>query len=445
MIAYLLTDLTPAERRLVDALRSAWTCSTVQGVTGDEEADEEVLVSTASRGTRLPKPEELSTPPGRESSLLITSDTREEVRSVVRDIASAAHAGTPFHRMAVLYWQREPYASLISEQFAMADLPTAGPTAGRLAATPVGRMVKGMVDLAGGDLPRDEVTRWLTSCPVRSTTADFRPSRWDAISRDAGVVGGKEQWSERLARYAARQERTAKEQSEDLPEASRLRMEQSASEAWALRAFMLRLHDDLTPPKDGSDWRDFVEWVDGLIESGIWTPPRSLGSRETTSNCLKRASGNWRVSTTWRTALRWTVFVWRSTRRSVGPPRERARLGRGFSSGPSETRSDSGSIRSTSWAWSRASCPRESETTPCCLMTTASRRGSRSGAALLPNGTSTWPRHPPGAPPCSRSPAATTPLRGSSTRPDGSSKRHHVSTAHPSTPRCCRLPLNSLR
>ena len=265
-IAYLLTDLTPAERRLVDALRSAWTCSTVQGVTGDKEADEEVLASTASRGTRLPKPEELSIPPGRESSLLITSDTREEVRSVVRDIASAAHAGTPFHRMAVLYWQREPYASLIAEQFAMADLPSAGPTAGRLASTPVGRMVKGMVDLAGGDLPRDEVTRWLTSCPVRSTTADFRPSRWDAISRDAGVVGGKEQWSERLARYAARQERTAKEQSEDLPEASRLRMEQSASEAWALRAFMLRLHDDLTPPKDGSDWRDFVEWVEGLTK-----------------------------------------------------------------------------------------------------------------------------------------------------------------------------------
>ena len=72
---------------------------------------------------------------------------------MVRDIASAAHAGTPFHRMAVLYWQREPYASLIAEQFAMAVVPTAGPTAGRLASTPVGRMVKGMVDLAAGDLP----------------------------------------------------------------------------------------------------------------------------------------------------------------------------------------------------------------------------------------------------------------------------------------------------
>ena len=265
VIAYLLTDLTSAERRLLDALRSAWTCSTVLGLTSDSEANETVLGSIVPHGTHLPKPEELSNPPRHESSLLITSDTREEVRSVLRAVASAAHTGTPFHRMAVLYWQREPYASLISEQFAMSDVPTAGPTAGRLASTPVGRMVKGMVDLAGSDMPRDDVTRWLTSCPVKSMTADFRPSRWDAISRDAGIVGGIEQWRDRLARYARRQERTANDKSEDIPEAKLLRIKQTASEAWSLRVFMLRLHDDLTPPEDGSTWRDFVEWVDGLI------------------------------------------------------------------------------------------------------------------------------------------------------------------------------------
>ena len=263
VIAYLLSDLTPGERRLVDALKKAWSCSTLLGITDDNDANEAVLASAGPPGTHLPEQGDTASP-RRESSLLITSDTREEVRGVVRAIASAAHEGTPFHRLAVLYWQREPYASLISEQFAMADVPTAGPSAGRLASTPVGRMVKGMVDLAGGDLPRDEVTRWLTSCPVRSTTADFRPSRWDAISRDAGIIGGLEQWSVRLALYAGRQERAANDQSEDIPEAKRLRIKQTASEAWALRAFMLRLHDDLTPPKDGLDWRDFVEWVDGL-------------------------------------------------------------------------------------------------------------------------------------------------------------------------------------
>lgn len=265
VIAYLLRDLTPGERRLVDALRTAWSCSTVVGLTRDSEANEVVLGSIVPPGTRLPEPEELPTPPRHESRLLITSDTREEVRSVVRNIASAAHDGTPFHRMAVLYWQREPYASLIAEQFAMADIPTAGPTAGRLGSTPVGRMVKGMVNLAGGDLPREEVMRWLTSCPVRFTASGFRPSRWDAISRDAGVVGGIEQWDERLKRYAERQEWAANDQSDDIPEAKLLRIKQTAREAWSLRAFMLRLYDDLTPPADGSAWRDFVEWVEGLI------------------------------------------------------------------------------------------------------------------------------------------------------------------------------------
>ena len=265
VIMYLLSNLSPAERRLVHALRSSWTCSTVVGVTGDGEADEEMLADIAPLGTRLSKPEELSAPPFRESSLLITSDTREEVRSVVRSVASAAHAGTPFHWMAVLYWQREPYASLIAEQFAMADIPTSGPTAGKLASTPVGRMVKGMVDLAGGDLPRDEVTRWLTSCPVRSPSPGFSPSRWDAISRDAGVVGGMEQWRDRLSRFASRQERAANDQSDEIPESKLLRIRQTASEAWSLRAFMVRLHDDLKPPDDGSAWRDYVEWVDGMI------------------------------------------------------------------------------------------------------------------------------------------------------------------------------------
>ena len=265
VILYLLRDLSPGERRLIDALRTSWTCATVFGLTEDGDANEAVLAGLLLRGSSLPGPGELPSPPRRESRLLMTSDTREEVRSVVRAIASAAHAGTPFHRVAVLYWQREPYASLISEQFAMARIPTAGPAVGWLAATPVGRMVKGMIDLAGGNLPRDEVTRWLTSCPVSSATAGFRPSRWDAISRDAGVVGGIDQWNDRLKLYANRQEWGLENQSDDIPEANLLRIKQTASEAWALRSFMLRLHEDLTPPEDGSAWRDYVEWVERLM------------------------------------------------------------------------------------------------------------------------------------------------------------------------------------
>ena len=193
--------------------------------------------------------------------------------------------------MAALYWQRDLYASLIAEQFAMADVPTAGPTAGRLASTPVGRMVKGMVDLAGGNLPRDEVMRWLTSCPVKSVSSGFRPSRWDAISRDAGVVGGIEQWDERLARYARRQEQAANGQSDDIPEAKLLRIKQTAREAWSLRAFMLRLDDDLKHRlRTVHKWRDFVEWIDSLMSQYMDTaslPPTERENLEAVETSLR--------------------------------------------------------------------------------------------------------------------------------------------------------------
>ena len=283
LIAYLLNDLTPGELRLIDALRIGWSCSTVLGLTGDHVANEAVLARISPRETRLPEPEEPPASPRRVSSQLMTSDTREEVRSVARAVALAAHEGTPFHRMTVLYWQREPYASLIAEQFAMSDVPTAGPSARRLSATPAGRTVKGLIDLAGGDLPRDEVMRWLTSCPVRSTSPDFRPSRWDAISRDAGIVAGKDQWRDRLSQYAGSQERAAKDHSDDIPEAKRRRIERTAMETWALSTFMLRLQDDITPPEDGLPWRE-VRWMGGR-------PRETVHGRSLSSSCRARKPG----------------------------------------------------------------------------------------------------------------------------------------------------------
>ena len=266
VIAYLPRDLTPGERRLLEALRSARVCATVLGATGDEEADEDIFASVAPRGKCLSIPRDRAPLLRRESRLLIASDIREEVRSVVRAVAAAAHAGTPFQRTAVLYWQREPYASLIAEQFAIAEVPTAGPSAGRLAATAVGRMVKGMVELAGGDLSRDDVMRWLTSCPVKAGAAGYSPSGWDALSREAGVVAGIAQWRDRLAGYATSREQTGEDLNEEVPEARRTRMEQSVKEARALQAFLLRLHENLTQAESCRRWADFLKWADGLIK-----------------------------------------------------------------------------------------------------------------------------------------------------------------------------------
>ena len=258
VVAYLPRTLTPSEQHLFDALHDAWKCATILAATGDEEADEILLPAAA--------PSASSKQPPRPAHLLVTSDTGEEVRSVVRSIASAAHAGTPFHRMAIFYWQRDPYAALIAEQLAAAGIPIAGPSTERLAATPVGRMLKGIVDLVGSDLPREEVMRWLTSCPVKPPSAGFSPSRWDAISREAGVVVGIDQWRDRLANYAAAQQRATTRKDEELSEGREKELAQSAAEAWALRSFMIRLLDTLNRSKDSQTWAAFVKWSEELID-----------------------------------------------------------------------------------------------------------------------------------------------------------------------------------
>ncbi len=258
VVAYLPRTLTPSEQHLFDALHDAWKCATILAATGDEEADEILLPAAA--------PSASSKQPPRPAHLLVTSDTGEEVRSVVRSIAAAAHAGTPFHRMAILYWRQETYAALIAEQLAAAGIPIAGPSTERLAATSVGRMLKGIVDLAGSDLPREEVMRWLTSCPVKPPAVGFSPSRWDAISREAGVVVGIDQWRDRLANYAAAQQRATTRKDEELSEGREKELAQSAAEAWALRSFMIRLLDTLNRSDDSQTWVAFVKWSKELID-----------------------------------------------------------------------------------------------------------------------------------------------------------------------------------
>jgi ATP-dependent helicase/nuclease subunit B len=266
VIVYLVHDLTAGEQQLIEALRSAWHVSIVFGATGDHEADTTMRATDARLKSVGREPSE-ATPSGAiESKLLIASDGREEFRWVARRIAADAHNGVPFHRMAVLFWQREPYASLIAEQLGMAEVPITGPAPGTLASSAVGRTVKGLVDMAGGDLPRKALMEWLTGSPVKSPRSDIRPSQWDVLSRNAGIVAGVDQWEDRLERYAARLERSVSDQSEEVSEAKFERMTQAATDARALLNFVIELNTNLIPPDDGQPWPDFVDWTLGLVQ-----------------------------------------------------------------------------------------------------------------------------------------------------------------------------------
>ena len=209
IIFYLPRDPSPAEQKLIETLASRVRCSVMLGSTGDPVADEQAAalagVLTPMLGTALPEePAELPLLPG-EAHIHVAPIAREELRQVVRGILEeVAKRQTPFHKMAVLYRIRDPYAALIHHELHEADIPVAGPGAGLLRNTASGRTLMGLLDLADGEFPRARVMAWLTGCPVRPKDAQeaINPSTWDALTKRAGIVGGLGQWQGRLDHYA---------------------------------------------------------------------------------------------------------------------------------------------------------------------------------------------------------------------------------------------------
>ena len=81
----------------------------------------------------------------------------------------------------------------------------------------------GLLRLPERDFQRADVMAWLTGCPVRPAagrTPGFYPSRWDSLTRKAGIVGGLEQWRDRLGRHAKQLREDAErwEQAEEISE-----------------------------------------------------------------------------------------------------------------------------------------------------------------------------------------------------------------------------------
>lgn len=268
-----------AEVELMQALARAKLCSVILGATGDPLADEPAGALAAALEPFLGQPvllEDGDAGPGAlagHATLHVAANTHEEIREVIRQIfQESRQRGTPFHRMAVLYRMENPYGSLIQDELDMADIPLAGPARTTLAESATGRTLLGLLDLANGDYRRDEVMAWLTGCPVNLSQGAGEkpsPSRWDAISRRAGVVAGLEQWRARLAAYANRlqDEAVQGEQKGEITEIRAAHMQEESEAAIRLLAFVEGLAAAATPPPAGSSWKTHSDWARELLQS----------------------------------------------------------------------------------------------------------------------------------------------------------------------------------
>jgi hypothetical protein len=292
VVFFLVSDLSPGERALVEALGEHWSCAIVLGITGDVVADGPVRTLAEHLAPILGPPEDGEEPkPPPVGRLVVAPDPQQEVRWVLRHLLRTAQEGVPLHRMAVLYRHPTPYAALVQEELSLAGVPVAGPGNVPLAETAAGRTLLGLVRLAESDLPRGALMAWLAGCPIVSPGAPRRliqPSRWDAISRQAGVIKGAAQWEQRLERYAAELERLAEEglSREEVTEAQAARMREEASSTRDLLGFVSGLADRLRAPPDGSKWSEFAHWAQDLMTS--YLDRVTTSSREPEDEALHR-------------------------------------------------------------------------------------------------------------------------------------------------------------
>ena len=263
--------LTPSQISLVHALASDGRCTVLLGLTGDPDADRSALVLAKSViGREYPPYPVIPADP--RAHLLIAPDAHQEMRWVIRRIMQRAEAGTPFHRMAVLYRKEEPYGTLIREELDLAGIRVAGPNTASLAGTAVGSALTGLLGLREADFTRDAVMALLTGSPLKPppeiNPASFNPTLWDTISKKAKVVRGAESWEQRLNQFADNQETAAAEweSQAEIYEARAYRMRADAAVARQLVRFIAGLIGRASPAETAS-WGEHSAWAKRLLDA----------------------------------------------------------------------------------------------------------------------------------------------------------------------------------
>ncbi len=270
VVLHLPTSLTHAEADLLAALARRGRLTVVLGRAGDPAVDAGLTDHLVARLRPIVGP-----PTVRDDGalplaqrLVSAPDPDDEVRTVVRELDARARRGEPLGRVAILFRVGEPYERLLPELLDEASIPWTGPAPGRVADAAAGRILLGLLALPDTELARDDVAAWLAAGPIVDPADGRRvnATRWDVLSREAGVVGGAEQWAERLRlhREAIAADLADVQAAGEASEWQIERLARAGDDTAALAAFVADVADALTPPEPAT-WASLARWASGLL------------------------------------------------------------------------------------------------------------------------------------------------------------------------------------
>lgn len=273
VIVFVPSELSRAEIPFVTALRHRRpTTSVILGGTGDTTIDAGTNGLAARLGAENPAPEDpapapepgpaASIRPAARVSGIVAPDPDEEVRTVIRRIRALTDSAldpVPAAEIAIVYATNEPYARLLHHHLTAATLPYSAPSVQHLADSTTGRVLLDLLALQDHGFRRNEVLDLVSAAPVLDpeTQRHAPATRWDALSRRAGVAGGIEQWHQRLEHYAERAESEA--------------ADGRAAEARRLDRFVAALGTTTEDPVNRS-WHGWSGWATQLLDRYLGRP-----------------------------------------------------------------------------------------------------------------------------------------------------------------------------
>ena len=290
VIYYLPRRMSAGDLALAQALLAKNRCRIIAGLTGNADADDPALqlahrlddtaINDATISDAAPAADPLTQRAAAgQLAIIAASDPEEEVRTVIRRIAAA---DTPWHRIAVIYRQPNPYASLLRQELDFAGIPCAGVIDRSLADTPTGLLLQGIVSLAedaniSGTIDREKLLDLLATTPVRwpnpltdaGQSRTVPAARWAKLAREAHANGPPANWQTRLNAHHDQVSARLREISGDGTGDAARRLEQDCNE---LHSFVAGLSDRLVKlnPAAGATWSAASEHLEALLYAYRW-------------------------------------------------------------------------------------------------------------------------------------------------------------------------------
>jgi RecB family exonuclease len=211
------------------------------------------------RQTMFTAPQKPAIPADGTLRLVSAPDPSREVRAAARACLEWAREGVPLWDMAVAYRHGEAYLPLAEAVFVEAGIPVYLHEGSPLAERPIGRQTLALLELFDGELSRQAVMDFLTDAKfpdaLHEENGGIPASRWDSLSREAGIVKGAEQWQRRLAAVRAGADE------DGAPDWA----SQRAEDAERLARFIAELHRHLGERPARATWAEHLDYLQGLL------------------------------------------------------------------------------------------------------------------------------------------------------------------------------------